>query len=780
MKYNEDVSMLDIAPRHPRDDTSELLMELSGSLDAEGAPQLESAVAALPEKVRTLILDMGGLVYLSSAGLRVLLQAHKNLAGRQGRLLLCNIPALVAQVLELSGMARMLSISENMHKALAQSHTTLTTAWSLETRQGQLSFTPQEGDACHLELWKDVGKQNMYQASLAELGICLGYGGFGNRRDQAMENRGVFFAGRSVAALLPDGASTHPTYLTTRYPMETVMFVSRGLSVSGDPTGCLQYEASTNISLGSFLQELDDALPAPGRRHRVEALLPRISLLFVSDLTPSAQDGAPAPGGVVICVHYHGPRSNALPPALSSLPWRRDGELNCCALALSLRTAPQTPCGASPAEGLEAVSEVENISSFCEVGPEARFTKAMVWVWNPRSLRSMQERLLQIHTSEDAKLPDAWDAITRHIYTTAWEQDHPAIARVELVPLRPILPDVGLGLFLARSFNSQGETLPPTMLAFDTASRMQRERSAYRQFVQHGLEHNGVSIEAHREQEGQAGLCYGFPGRENGDFALSTLAQHYLSLSVAELLPVFDDLFTASLKPWYGQPHLDTLRLWEEHDPQQDFPGILDAAQKELGLSPDAQGFDSPELGRRLRNPFHVLAHEFPQRRHETISWYSSVVHGDLNLHNVLLDDRRRLHVIGFHATRRGNVVSDMARLEPILLLENARLANESESDALARFMETWYAAPTYAAAPPFGYSGSDPRIAKAYQVMRRLRGYADTVTLFETDMQPYLLAVLQWTLPVVTFEHWELERKRLAAIMAGVICEQLLGESAA
>jgi hypothetical protein len=34
--------------------------------------------------------------------------------------------------------------------------------------------------------------------------------------------------------------------------------------------------------------------------------------------------------------------------------------------------------------------------------------------------------------------------------------------------------------------------------------------------------------------------------------------------------------------------------------------------------------------------------------------------------------------------------------------------------------------------------------------VIRRLRRHADTVRIFETDIVPYWLALLEWTLPVV------------------------------
>jgi len=772
------MTMLETRALTPRSDDSELLLKLDGTLDAKGLPQLQQALDSAPPSIRTLILDMEGIPHIASAGLQVLLQAHKDLEARAGRLLVCCAQPDVRQALELSGVSEMLELFETREQALAASHVTLETFWHRDIDLGRLAFTPFRGGHSHLELWDEGAPAEMFQASLAELGICLGHGGFGSRRDQAMENRGLFFAGRAVAALLPDGAMDQPLFLTTRYPQETVIFVARGVSVEGPPVGCLDFETQDSTSLGALLEEVDRCLPAPGSAGRTQPGLPRVCLLLADSLIPSAQDGPHAAGAALISVHYRGPREPNLPPALASLPWRRDGDLNCCALALTLNRESRSDCDKTPHACLEAVAEVERIRSFMELGPEARFGSARAWIWTPRSMRSAREKLLELQLPEGVELSEAREAVVRRLFA-GFTAAGSAVSRLQLIPLRPIERQADPGLFLVRRFAAKEAPLPPALLELDSARRIEARRQAFERLQRPLLPEQGLTLENSAAHEGQGGLCFGFADQKPPQLSISTLAQLYVSLSVTELLPLFERLFTRLLHPWYGQPLLETLQLFREHDPLQSFPDLLDAAQTGLGLSPDSEHFDSHELGRPVRNPFHALAHIFPARMEESRQWYASVIHGDLHLHNVLLDSQHGMFVAGCHATRRGNVVSDMARMEPVLLLEYSRLANESELDALARFLEAWYAAPSYAAVPPFGYAGSDPRISKAYQVLRLLRRYADTVTLFETDMQPYLLAVLQWTLPAVTFDHWEPERRRLAAIMGGILCERILGEPA-
>jgi hypothetical protein len=64
--------------------------------------------------------------------------------------------------------------------------------------------------------------------------------------------------------------------------------------------------------------------------------------------------------------------------------------------------------------------------------------------------------------------------------------------------------------------------------------------------------------------------------------------------------------------------------------------------------------------------------------------------------------------------------------------------------------------------------------VDKAYQVIRLLRWLADTATIFETDMVPYWLALLEWTLPVVVYRQVSPWQKKYAAYSAGLLCEAI------
>lgn len=86
-----------------------LTLMLTGRLDLNTAPQLESIVKALPEDVAELVLDFEGLEYISSAGLRVLLAAQKRMK-TQGRMVIRHVGDMIREVFDITGFCEILNI----------------------------------------------------------------------------------------------------------------------------------------------------------------------------------------------------------------------------------------------------------------------------------------------------------------------------------------------------------------------------------------------------------------------------------------------------------------------------------------------------------------------------------------------------------------------------------------------------------------------------------------------------------------------------------------------
>ncbi len=85
----------------------ELLLE--GRLDTATSPQLEQELAASLDGVQELTLNMEKLEYLSSAGLRVLLQAQKRM-NKQGSMKVTHVSEIVMEIFEVTGFLDILTV----------------------------------------------------------------------------------------------------------------------------------------------------------------------------------------------------------------------------------------------------------------------------------------------------------------------------------------------------------------------------------------------------------------------------------------------------------------------------------------------------------------------------------------------------------------------------------------------------------------------------------------------------------------------------------------------
>lgn len=84
-----------------------LQIALSGRLDTTTAPQLEEALEL--DGVTELDFDFAKLEYISSAGLRVLLAAQKQM-NKQGEMKVMNVNSDIMDVFEITGFSDILTI----------------------------------------------------------------------------------------------------------------------------------------------------------------------------------------------------------------------------------------------------------------------------------------------------------------------------------------------------------------------------------------------------------------------------------------------------------------------------------------------------------------------------------------------------------------------------------------------------------------------------------------------------------------------------------------------
>ena len=85
------------------------VIEIVGRLDTTTAPALDKTINEDIGDTKNLVLDLKGLEYISSAGLRVLLSAQKKMQ-KIGSMKVTNVREEVMEVFEMTGFADILTI----------------------------------------------------------------------------------------------------------------------------------------------------------------------------------------------------------------------------------------------------------------------------------------------------------------------------------------------------------------------------------------------------------------------------------------------------------------------------------------------------------------------------------------------------------------------------------------------------------------------------------------------------------------------------------------------
>ena len=93
-------------------------MSVSGRMDAMTSMDFNQACEnLLDEGVENIIVDLGDLEYISSAGLRSLLVAGKKIAADDGKLLLCRLTGMAREVFDISGFSSVFAVYDNVEAA---------------------------------------------------------------------------------------------------------------------------------------------------------------------------------------------------------------------------------------------------------------------------------------------------------------------------------------------------------------------------------------------------------------------------------------------------------------------------------------------------------------------------------------------------------------------------------------------------------------------------------------------------------------------------------------
>ncbi|MFZ2088830.1 MAG: STAS domain-containing protein [Desulfobaccales bacterium] len=99
-----------------------VVVEVKGRIDAVTSPKLEEELQGwIDQGEKALIMDLGGVEYISSAGLRTVLILARKLNGSGREIRFCGLKGMVQEVFTISGFNSLFPIFPSVTEALGQS-----------------------------------------------------------------------------------------------------------------------------------------------------------------------------------------------------------------------------------------------------------------------------------------------------------------------------------------------------------------------------------------------------------------------------------------------------------------------------------------------------------------------------------------------------------------------------------------------------------------------------------------------------------------------------------
>jgi anti-sigma B factor antagonist len=79
------------------------VVEITGEIDGSTAPEAQAAIVPLAQDDAKVVIDMSGVGYMSSAGLRMLLVVYRTVAGQGGAVALAGLSQDLEDTMSLTG-----------------------------------------------------------------------------------------------------------------------------------------------------------------------------------------------------------------------------------------------------------------------------------------------------------------------------------------------------------------------------------------------------------------------------------------------------------------------------------------------------------------------------------------------------------------------------------------------------------------------------------------------------------------------------------------------------
>jgi len=91
-----------------------LIISVEGNIDSKTAPELQQKIVEATRDTNKIILDLSKVEFVSSAGLRVLLMAYRQIKTNNGTVVLVGVSEEIKEVMSMTGFINFFKIYDDL------------------------------------------------------------------------------------------------------------------------------------------------------------------------------------------------------------------------------------------------------------------------------------------------------------------------------------------------------------------------------------------------------------------------------------------------------------------------------------------------------------------------------------------------------------------------------------------------------------------------------------------------------------------------------------------
>lgn len=249
-------------------------LEVSGRLDAEWADTLQQAIEdALREGAHSLLLDLSQVVYMSSAGLGVLVRAQKQFQRIRGSFGVKDVDGPVGELIRLTGLSKLLLWNAQIFSSSVIAPLGAVHSVSRMVYAKHADFTVYDLEPKATMDWTVIGnparlESGQYEADdaapteITESTIALGLAAFTEEYTDQQASFGEMLALAGTVAVQPAGKSQRADYQSIQGEFRPQPEVLYGIKLAGSPSHLLRFDINQRDRSASLTDLVDEAMEA--------------------------------------------------------------------------------------------------------------------------------------------------------------------------------------------------------------------------------------------------------------------------------------------------------------------------------------------------------------------------------------------------------------------------------------------------------------------------------------------------------------------------------------